>query len=119
MAMGRSGGSSTQHERLRRRDAPRSEWAVGRIAADGARRARSDLANDAGLVESLLRLSLLQVRAHLQGLAEGPAHPPFRPLGTPRCPGKCGELPSLALLLGLCQHLAVPFVDELGRPIRG
>jgi len=58
-------------------------------------------------------LSSLQFRAQLHGPADGPAHPPFRPLGTPRCPGKCCELPSPALLLGLRQHFALPLLDQL------
>src|SRR5450755_4173012 len=58
-------------------------------------------------------MSLLQFRAQPQGLAEGPAHPPFGPFSTPRCPGQLNELPRQALLLGLRQHLAAPFTGEL------
>jgi hypothetical protein len=58
-------------------------------------------------------LSSLQFRAQLPGPAGGPAHPPFRSLGTPRCSGKCCELTSEALLLGLRQHFALPLLDQL------
>jgi hypothetical protein len=61
----------------------------------------------------LVAMSLLQFRAQPQGFAEGLAHPPFGPLSTPRCPGQLNELPCQALLLGLRQHLAVPFTGEL------
>jgi hypothetical protein len=40
-------------------------------------------------------------------------HRPFRPLGTPRCDGKCSALSSRALLPGLCQLLALPLFGQL------
>jgi len=59
------------------------------------------------------RRSLLQSRAQPQCLADCLAHPPFGPLGTARCPGQRTELPRQALLLGLRQHVAAPFIGEL------
>jgi hypothetical protein len=78
---------------------------------------RSGQAGYARLAEGPAALSSLQVRAKLHGLADGSAHPPFCPLGTPRCPGNCSELLSPALLLGLRQHLALPFFDQLVGPV--
>jgi hypothetical protein len=62
-------------------------------------------------------LSLIQFCAQLQRPAEDSVHPPFRPLSTPRCAGQCNELPCRALLLGLRQHLALPFLGELARQV--
>jgi hypothetical protein len=78
---------------------------------------RSGQAGYARLAEWPSASSSLQFRAKLDGLADGSAHPPFRPFGTARCPGKRSELPSPAQLLGLCQHLAVPFFDQLVGPV--
>ena len=58
-------------------------------------------------------LSSLQLGAQLHGPAGGAAHPPFRSLGTPRCADECSELSSLALLLGLRQLRALPFLAQL------
>lgn len=61
--------------------------------------------------------SLLQSRAQLPGSAGGLAAPPLGPLGPPRCPGQRGELPCHALLPGLGQHVAAPFISELAESI--
>src|SRR5262245_53551476 len=75
-----------------KRPAPVFGW---RGACGGARtQDPTGQAGYAGLAEWPTALSSLQFRAQLHGPADGPAHPPFRPLGTPRFPGKCGELPS-------------------------
>lgn len=57
--------------------------------------------------------SLLQSRAQPQGSADGTAHPPFGPLGPPRCSGQRSDLPRPVLLLCLRQHLAAMFIAEL------
>jgi len=59
------------------------------------------------------RRSFLQSSAQPQGLADGPAHSPFGPLGPPRCPGQGNELPRPVLLLDLCQYVAAPVIDDL------
>lgn len=79
-----------------------------RIPSSGTRFAYQARASSYRQIERvdvrLSALSSLQFRAQLPGPAGGPAHPPFGSLGTPRCPGKCCELPSPALLLGLRQR---------------
>jgi hypothetical protein len=98
--------------------APLPCWVAGRLG-DGALRARSERTGDTGPAEWPVALSLLQFRAQLQGPAEDSVHPPFRPLGTPRCAGRCNELPRPALLLGVRQHLALPLLGELARQVGG
>jgi hypothetical protein len=51
--------------------------------------------------------SLPQSRAQPQDLADGTAHPPFGPLGAPRCPGQGSALLRSVLLFCLCQQLAL------------
>ena len=58
-------------------------------------------------------LSLLQSRAQPHGPADGQPQPPFGTFGTPRRPGHRGEPPGQAVLLGLRQHVALPFAGEL------
>jgi hypothetical protein len=85
----------------------------GTLADEDPRRPRSGQAGYAGLADWPTALSSLQLGAQLNGPAGGAAHPPFRSLGTPRCAGKCSELSSPALLLGLRQLRALPFLGEL------
>jgi hypothetical protein len=38
---------------------------------------------------------------------------PFGPAGLPGCPGEIAELTREALLVGLCEHVALPLAGEL------
>jgi hypothetical protein len=58
-------------------------------------------------------VSSLQSRAQPQGLADGLVQPPFGSLGLPRRPGQRGEVPRLAVPLGLRQQLALPLPGQL------
>ena len=115
------GGGVVQLAGFARQSAPPPCCGGGAPYAAGVRSGLvlSGRARRACVTSAVLAPSLLQSRAQPQGLADGPAHPPFGPLGAPRCPGQRSDLPCLVLPLGLGQHLAASFTSQLATHMWG